>query len=460
MGWWKRINCVLKKEPETWLAYINGQQYQNIKHLQEAEPRFKGGFLRFLIWGYTLLRQTRLVFSPKSSTCKYLVFAGTRNQKNALDPTIDALRDEGQEVLAITPAIWLTQEDIAKKRYQPINYGPIELVKSLMVLVVRFFPVYRQLKYIDSTLIQKHLDTFCYPHRSLVYFDRLLASVSPKYVIVSNDHNADNRALLALARGRGIKTVYMQHASVSDLFPALNVDYAFLDGLAALETYRRCACSHPPKDPPSTERAVFLSGQKKGVTSTHTNQKLAVGLALNVLDKTEDVQTLLQHLCVAELPIKVRWHPGLGTRAVNSLLQAIKPYPIQYSDPNKESISSFLASIQCLIAGNSSIHLEAALCGVVPIYYEITPLDKPDYYGYVKHGLALSVQDMSMLKQQLIDIVEDRIQLEPSSVQYYSATFGTEWEDKEGELVAKTLTALDRKQPLPVGKTYEKPLYD
>lgn len=452
-SWWKRANHVLKKEPETWLAYINGQQFHKLKHLQEAEPRFKGGFMRFLIWGYTLLRQTRLAFAPKASQCTFLVFAGTRNQKNALDATVDALKSQGESVLAIAPEIWLTAEDHAKARYQAIEYGQVELLKSLALLPMRFFSVYRQVRRIDPVLIQKRLDTFFRPHRSLVYFDRLLEGASPTYVIVSNDHNVENRALLALARERGIKTVYMQHASVSSLFPALNVDYAFLDGQAALETYRQCEANYPPGDPLDTQRSVFLSGQKKKVMDSHERCGKYIGLALNALDKTDDIKAVLDSLCNGSVPIKLRWHPGGGERAINVLLDAINSYPIEYSDPRKESIPAFFASIRGLVAGNSSIHLEAALCGIVPVYYEITPPETPDYYGYVKHGLAVTAGDTTELKQCLASIASGEIQLNREAVQYYSATFGTEWEGREGELVADTLIALDNESPTSVSAT-------
>ena len=55
---------------------------------------------------------------------------------------------------------------------------------------------------------------------------------------MSNDHSPANRALLLVAKSKGIKTVYMQHASVSNLFPVLDFDYSFLDGVNAYNIYK------------------------------------------------------------------------------------------------------------------------------------------------------------------------------------------------------------------------------
>jgi hypothetical protein len=46
MGRYKDINAILEQEPEIRLAYLYGQQLENIPHLTRTKPRFQGLVLR------------------------------------------------------------------------------------------------------------------------------------------------------------------------------------------------------------------------------------------------------------------------------------------------------------------------------------------------------------------------------------------------------------------------------
>lgn len=86
-----------------------------------------------------------------------------------------------------------------------------------------------------------------------VYFiSRLLFNFygKPKAMVFSNDHTTLPRAFLKAAQDEGIKTIYLQHASVSKKipFPPLEFDYALLEGHDALEKYD-CVCLLQPTSP-------------------------------------------------------------------------------------------------------------------------------------------------------------------------------------------------------------------
>ena len=106
-------------------------------------------------------------------------------------------------------------------------------------------------------------------------------------MITSNDHNVPNRCMLAVAHHLGIKTVYLQHASVSPIFPALRVNYAFLDGQCALDIYRQCEPNQPNTNRNAPLPKVILSGQKKHVKRSEKSQSTLIGVAFNVLDDAE-----------------------------------------------------------------------------------------------------------------------------------------------------------------------------
>lgn len=451
MGWWRRVNDVLEKEPETWLAYLYGQRFHDLKHLQDAEPRYQGAALRLLIYIYTLLRKTRLRFSPRISPTKYLVYAGTRNQLGALASTISCLRDKGQSVVLVVPRSLSGTNGIGNFDHQVISLSVLDFVRVLALTTTRLFTVFHTVKAMSPDLLRKRFDIFLQPHIDLIYFDRLLSCTNPKYVIVSNDHNIPNRSLLALARNRGCKTVYMQHASVSAVFPALNVDYAFLDGKSAYETYLQCERNQPATDSQLEHRQVVLSGQKKALSRHNRSLKPeVVGLAVNALDNLTDLSIFVKKISDYGINLKVRWHPGLSPKLVDSLKSALAPYKVGYSDPCAESVNDFLSSVCALIAGNSSIHLESALCGVPTFYYEISAANKPDYYGYVKHGLAVHATGTAELAEMLTKTVKGEVQVSADAVSYYSSTYETEWEGREGELVANTLVAIESGE-LPAG---------
>ncbi|MFV1467696.1 hypothetical protein VBY75_08450 [Idiomarina sp. HB] len=450
MSWLRRINSVLKKEPETWLAYLHGQKFDSLQHLKEAQTKHKGRFIRILVWFLVSIKKTRLKYSPQKIHCEYLAYAGTRNQKNSLDKTIEYLRCKGHKVSVIAPEEILTEEETIEKGYFAIHHSPLELLKSLLLLFLRFRKLRAQLKNKNRKLISERLDNFLKVYNYLVYFDRLLSDTDVKMVIVSNDHNLQNRSFLALARSYNIKTIYMQHASVSNLFPALNVDYAFLDGLSALETYRECEKNYPSTDPPKAKRQVYLSGQKKYLKLSTISDVDRVGLALNSLDSLDDAQKLISFLAAKNYEIKLRWHPSLSGNAIERMYSRFEGFEIMYSNPREESLIEFFSSVSCLIAGNSSIHLEAALCNLLPIYYEITDSEIPDYYSYVKNGIAIRANDFIDIYNIIKKFCISGSPIDNKKIQYYSSTFGTEWENREGELVAEVISNITNNLTPPI----------
>src|SRR5690606_16705276 len=108
---------------------------------------------------------------------------------------------------------------------------------------------YRRIGY-DHHL-DRYLLTYGYFRASLEVLGRL----GPKLLLLSNDHNMETRTLEHAASRLGIRTAYVQHASVAHGFPPLAFNLAFLDGLDAARKY----------DQPGYARSqVFLTGIPKG----------------------------------------------------------------------------------------------------------------------------------------------------------------------------------------------------
>ncbi|MDO6443709.1 hypothetical protein [Marinobacter sp. 2_MG-2023] len=450
ISWYTNIRDILRSEPEVWLSYLYGQQLHNRPHFVRVKPRYAGFFLQVAKFFAILIRDFRPIKQPRvRQSAKFFVFAGSVNQLRSLDKTIEALgKKEGEVVVVGNPRILLTEDH--DKGYIPVQLTLIDIFRIIVLFSIRGWGLYRVLKEKHPISISWHFSTFCSAYIYLVYFYRVLSQTKPEFVISANDHNVPNRCMLAVAHHIGIKTVYLQHASVSDIFPALRVHYAFLDGQCALDTYRECEPNQPATSRKAPVPEVILSGQKKYLNRVDSHGANVIGIALNALDDSAAAIKFIETLTLKGITVRLRWHPGQALKDTHAYRCAFSDNEwVELSDPKHEPISVFLGKLSWLVAGNSSIHLEAALAGVIPIYYELTPPDRPDYYGYVEHGLvhpAGSVQSIF----ELINSKLGRHSPDKEAVRYYSSTYLTEWDGREGELVAESLACLSLGQELPV----------
>lgn len=442
IGWYKSIKAILKDEPELWLAYLYGQQLDNIPHLTEIKPRYRGLPIQLLKFSYILMRTWRPLIDD--SSCQhgsYFVFAGSSNQMDSLNSTVDALREKDTVVNAFAAKSLLNRKE-QRERYIPLVFSSTDILRAVSLLAIRGYSLYRELKTLHPQVVSYCFADFCLIYVYLAYFYRVLSQIQPKFVITANDHTSPNRCMLAVAQHLGIETVYLQHASVSKFFPALQVNYAFLDGNYALDTYRQCE-----KNMPNTTRdvlvpKVFLSGQKKPILKNIKQEVESIGVALNSLDDIDVAVSFIRQLSDVGYNVVVRWHPGQTERDVKKIRSLSEADSlITFSEPRQESVSDFLFRIKWLLAGNSSIHLEAALASVPSIYYEFIPSSNPDYYGYVRNGVAVEANSI----EQVLDFLRRNTIMTSQSrdfVRYYSSTYQTKWEGKEGKLVADILESI------------------
>jgi hypothetical protein len=439
MTWLKSILKALSREPEVWLAYLYGQQYQLIFNGVKGRPRYSGLLLRLVAYGRTLIQviQIQSRQSVKKSI-DVVVFAGTANQASALNETVKHLRLSALKIHLIAgQGAAGTLGEFTTDDCERIKLSIGDVLKVVLLTSLRVCTIWRDLANKDRRLKQWCFDSFLRCHIYMVYFEKVLTTTNPQLVLMSNDHNEPQRCLLALARLRGVKTAYLQHASVSKIFPSLCFDYCFLDGQVALETYVYCEPNKLGGIELPEQRHIFLTGQKKPVIRSKEVGFKNVGLAINSLDKMKDVMVIVAALTESGYDVLMRWHPATSLANVKDLKKACSRFPtVKLSDPNFEKVADFLKRVSVLIAANSSIHLEAAIAGVMPIYFEISPGSIQDYYGYVKNRVSVAAHDTNELLNLIREVQFRSKTLNSSAVQAYSATFGTDWEGREGELTA------------------------
>lgn len=255
---------------------------------------------------------------------------------------------------------------------------------------------------------------------------RLLRRTAPDILVQSNDHSVINTGLLFAAKKLGIKSVYIQHASVIGAFPPLRFDYAFLDGRAALDSYTSAG---------PVQSRVFLTGIMKADRYIRKNRPAAppkvTGICLNQLDDLSRFQRLTGILSEQDKveEIRVRPHPLLKIRESDFSLSR----KVKFSDPLEESIFEFLDGLDLLIAGDSNVHLEAVLMNTPSVYFSSNP-SYDDLYGFLEAGLIISKIEqpeeiLACLEQpEGTSSITDR-------AKYYCDTIGTSYEGRSTELV-------------------------
>ncbi|WP_299701114.1 hypothetical protein [uncultured Pontibacter sp.] len=410
--------------------------YRNILYLHFSEGFLKlpesaknaaspsNPFKRLLrIVGYTVVRLFGNLFQsvehPQKLHGKVWLYVVSQNNYDSLHFLEEAIPE----------AVMVAGQSKAIGRYNQ-SVQRLSLRKKL-IYYYKFLPLFFQflVRRKESTL--RFMDLLYDAVGFYEVYLQKLRKYRPQAIVFANDHNADARAILLAAKQLGIKTVYVQHSSVSNLFPPLAFDLNLLEGQDSLDKYTQCG--------QVTSRVEFIGMPKadKFVPLRNKSQTVKVlGIACSLMDLTEEVRTLLSNISrdFPNLRIILRPHPR--DKRNFSFIQHISPH-IQLSDIQRQSVFEYLQDLDMLISGNSGIHLEAVLLNVWSVYFNLNPKEGlHDYYGYAAHGLieaAPSYKDLSLLLQQGIAQKPEVYQ----RAKYYNATVGTAYDGKSGELATQ-----------------------
>jgi hypothetical protein len=97
---------------------------------------------------------------------------------------------------------------------------------------------------------------------------------------------------------------------------------------------------------------------------------------------------------------------------------------------------------------NKKQPVDEAVLGLATFYYEMSDeLHRPDYYGYVKNGVSLKLEQGFTLKE-LQNAIENAYSPERNqAIKSYSETYSTEWQNREGELTAWVIQRILNDEP-------------
>lgn len=288
--------------------------------------------------------------------------------------------------------------------------------------------------------IASNFHTYCLSYAYIPASYTIHSKTTPLINVFANDHTNIHRALFRVSEKLGIKTAYLQHASVTAYFPPLEFDYAFLDGMESFEKYIK---NKPCKS------TVFLSGasrfdyQIKNRISQQNCNSYKIGIAVNILDQKEKVVELVKHLVSMRYDCVLRPHPGQSIIEWKEIAEQLN---CEFSLSTKENPLDFIANADIFIAGTSSIHLDVAIMGKQSFYFNFTNQDVYDHYGYLQNNLITDISNVPLNSLSDLFIQNfDRTQI----IRYYVANYATKYWGKASDIIAQTLYELVNNKKYP-----------
>lgn len=357
---------------------------------------------------------------------KTLFVLPTKNNQNALNKVIRLLNENSFDYCLL------------KSENTPDCYPLLRMDLVSLINLPFLWKAFCNSSYENRRIIAFYIANFVFSPGYPWFFFKVLSKFRPQCVVISNDHSYPTKCLELVCEDLNIKTIYVQHASVSYAFPELHFSYSFLDGMDALKKYT--------SDEKRSKGEIYLLGAiRYDELNSHRINRIVtkrncIGIAINEIDDNLIVNDLCNRLLdkYSDIKIKIRTHPAMK----NTPFLFDKKDRIVYTCAVDESIVDYLDSIDLQIAGDSGIHFDAIIGGVKTIAYNFSKNDYGDNYGYVRRGLVKYASNFCDLSQYIIN---NQLEIDEEVIRYYDESFGKTYAGKCSEIVADFLmTGCDR----------------
>lgn len=262
---------------------------------------------------------------------------------------------------------------------------------------------------------------------------KLKKSPSLKLYIGSNDHSGLSQAGFIAAKKAGIPSLYIQHASVSDKFPPLTMDYALLEGEDAKQKYLAAGTN------PTTRIHLvgtlkydpYLNSEKLDIPG----RLIAVCVGALACDYDQNFN-LCSQLEKENKPFCIRFHPAVQPDIRKRFTD--RNWNISY--PDKELALDFILRCHTIISGDSNILLEAIILKRRPVYFASDGIGL-DYYGFLKNGI---VDTVHYRYEHVIESLSQPFDLEThrGRAKHYHDPLYTEYEGRSTELAMKYINEI------------------
>ena len=400
------------------LYYLAGNKSFNFIEKNPAILPRKGFLVRigaYVIHFFQQIKKTLMVKNLPNG--KILFFVSTKNQRDAVLNLSNSIKD----------AV-LVGEKCDLEFYFPLFWAYLAALPYLPFLLFKYLKAEEYHRKTFRYFVDIYLLTYGYYVVSRFW----LLKMKPLCIVMANDHNMQNRVINTVCDELNIPTIYLQHASVTEQFPPLNFDFALLEGLDALKKYTGKGFS---------KTTIYLIGMPKAdafsqvVNCNTTVDRL--GVCCNMLDEVFAIEDLCREIATQfpNLTLILRPHPG-DIRRQPVWKKMSDNLGMIYSDSQAESAFSFLGRVDAVIAGESNIHLEAALMEVYPLYYDFTG-KALDWYGFMKNGVVEYYDNLPELCMKISALIQEK-PLVRHRCKVYCHTVGTKF-DWQSSLLAREL---------------------
>lgn len=245
---------------------------------------------------------------------------------------------------------------------------------------------YQSEEKVSKSLIYQHVQ---YSLAYLNFHATLSQANGVRLILVANDHSPIPVALSMVAKGRGVQRLYVQHAEVTPIFPALDFDFSILRNKQSQLTYEGVGALEGRLQIMHRKGTTFDKGRLvSNITSFKSGSKIEVVIYLTAIFTREKLAALVSGFQsnpkVGKVLVKL--HPSAAQHVRDSLTDL----GIELSDnvPNTNHLA---------IVGSSSVVTELLHVGI-PVFqcFELDTISE-DYYGFVRQGIVgrISIADAS-----------------------------------------------------------------
>lgn len=354
----------------------------------------------------------------RSLSNKLIFFIPTSNNIKAVSSITKELSLQNKEYVVID------------KPFDPQYFPMVQISMVSFSYIGWLTHKYKYLDDFDKRILLYYLSFFVLCPGITWFYMKVLKDYKPQCIVFANDHLPYCRSLALVCEDYSIRTIYVQHASVSSAFPELHFTHSFLDGMDSLVKY-----TEKPKD--SRGEVILLGALRYDPLSRYRvnrikYQRHCIGIAINDLDNN-DVANKFCNALLKQYPgitLKVRSHPALK----NTPFVFDNKERIKYTCATDESITDYFDSIDLQISGDSGVHFDAIIGGVPTLVYNFASGPFLDNYKYVEKGLihyANNVEEVFDLLSSNQQEVDDKL------LNYYDASYGKVYAGNCSKIVAE-----------------------
>lgn len=206
-----------------------------------------------------------------------------------------------------------------------------------------------------------------------VYLSAIDRVDATKLAVVANDHTDLPVAFSMVMQLFGVRMLYLQHAEVTEKFPALDFDYSILRNVRSRRIYEGIA---PVKGSVFVIPRVF---ELPGIVNLSNSLPANIHVVVYLSSVFAAVQV---RICIEALKknpniisVSIKRHPRVPVEKIHSVVD-VEVFDVV---PDHEHIA---------VVPNSSVAVELLEAGVRVYQYFALDSVSPDYYGFVRDGIT------------------------------------------------------------------------